>query len=255
MKAKFEKIIIELLWSLSSFVKWFDKVFTIKASVKKVTGDDYYKYRDLINKGMVFVTSTGGQGSNLINPSKDKHGAIYFGRGLKTYIEEVIFQLERDLSDSVMYVDSKTFEINIKKQDLIKRLSESLVKYGITDDICYVIESVGEGVKPTNLVKFMTTKDLFVGFNPIFVDEYKRKEIMNKAANIAVLDLGLPYDYGFSDGEDAKYCFEVPADAYKLAYPGLELKKEKLLGHQFFLASAFRDKKNWKEEISLPLAK
>ena len=47
---------------------------------KKINGQFYYQVRDLIQVGTVLLTSTRGEFSNLFNPSKPKHGAIYIGR-------------------------------------------------------------------------------------------------------------------------------------------------------------------------------
>jgi len=59
-------------------------------SKKKITGDHYFVWRDQISKGHVFLANTNGVGTNLINPAELKHGAIYYGRGLKSAIELLI---------------------------------------------------------------------------------------------------------------------------------------------------------------------
>ena len=48
-------------------------------SVKKITGREYYLYREKIKPGCVLLTTTRGQLSNLFNPSLLKHGAMFVG--------------------------------------------------------------------------------------------------------------------------------------------------------------------------------
>lgn len=46
---------------------------------KRITGKEYYKWLSYLKEGDVFLTTTRGEFSNLINPSEWKHGAIYYG--------------------------------------------------------------------------------------------------------------------------------------------------------------------------------
>ena len=45
----------------------------------KITGAHYFKYRDSINIGDVFLTKSSWELSNITNPCKFKHGAFYVG--------------------------------------------------------------------------------------------------------------------------------------------------------------------------------
>lgn len=209
-------------------MEWFDRTFTIPHSIKMVTGSHYYLWRDDIKKGHIFLTNIKGVGSNLINPSPYKHGAIYFGRGLKQALTNAI-------NDPAKYNYSER-----------KRLEKFLQDNAINDHICYVIEAVGKGVVATNLVEFLTTKDEVKILEPKFTDS----EGMSKAADMALKDLGLPYDFGFHPKDDSKYCFEVVADAYEKTNLNLKLKKivYKLFGKTLyspFLAETFLDKVNF----------
>ena len=60
---------------------------------KKVTGKHYYILRDKIKTGTVLLSTTRGEFSNLINPEKIKHAALYVGdldsSGIKYVIEAV----------------------------------------------------------------------------------------------------------------------------------------------------------------------
>lgn len=174
------------------FVKFINNFINMPFSKKHITGDHYYLWRDTITKGHVFLASTSGVGTNLINVSALKHGAIYYGRGLKTAMEILI-----STSGDAAFND---------------RLIKILRKYNVQDDICYVIESVYDGVVPTSLVKFLTTKDVFVCTEPKEGDRYAA---METAADNSLLDLGLEYDYRFSENNGRRYCFEVVGNAYE----------------------------------------
>lgn len=227
-------MIEKFLWRLRPLLEWIDHTFTWNMAVKKINGDDYYKWRDRIFAGCVFLTATKGLGSNIVNPSSINHGAIYFGRGLKTYITNLKnFYLDRNLAFAPY-----------PYKDIVQRLNYVLDNYGLDDEICYVIESVHGGVKPTNLVTFLTTKDYVKIVQPKNMD----KEQMMEASRTSVLSLGLPYDYGFSDRDDAKYCFEVCADAYKAIGMEIPTKKYTLFSkviYEVYLSCSFEDEKIW----------
>jgi hypothetical protein len=237
---KLSSIISGLFWRMRPVMKWIDETFTNEDAIKKVNGDHYYKWRDQIYQGMVFLSNINGVGSNLINPSEINHSAIYFGKGLKTAIMSRVKELEEKLGgmsdrDEVLKVEAK-----------IDRLIETVTKYEVRDDICYVIEAVGRGVIPTNLVKFITSKDLIRIYMPNF-----GAKVMRDAAFNAIDDLGLGYDFGFSHDDKTKYCFEVVADAYEKA-SGEKLKRVeyKFFGlklFETFLSETFsEDPKRWR---------
>lgn len=234
-------IISKIMWLFAPIIQWIDKTFTLKSSIKIVDGDYYYMYRDRIEKGDVFLTSANGHGSNLINPSDVNHGAIYFGKGLRTAILLVVDRLHE--MNNVIYNQS-----NPIYADKIKRLNTILNNYNVSDEICYVIEAVAEGTIPTNLVKFMTTKDRLICLKPVFADDKQKVA----ASNLSIEDLGKPYDYGFSEDSYNRYCFEVPAMSYESIVPNLALKRHdfKILWkvvHQAFLADTYlEDKNNWR---------
>lgn len=232
------KFINWLFWKSKPFIEWVDRKLTWPYSIKKINGNHYYLWRDRIDKGHAFLTNIEGMGSNYINPSKFKHGAIYFGRGLKTQIYKAIDELNLQLELSP--VDRKVIT------DKIDRLLKVLIDFKVNDEIYYVIEAVGKGVVPTGLVTFLTTKDRVVILEPEFTDFNG----MSRAADIAVFDLGLPYDFGFSHDDSYKYCFEVVADAYEKACRDVKLKRVeyKLFGWQVyntFLADTFLDEEKW----------
>jgi hypothetical protein len=77
----------------------------------------------------------------------------------------------------------------------------------------WVLEAVGDGVRLTDLVTFMTTKDYVAICAPRFATE----EQQGFAAAWARQQLGRPYDYAFSSGNKAFYCFELTYAAYQAA--------------------------------------
>lgn len=221
-----------LLLFLSPIVIFIDKFFTVPYSHKKVTGMHYLLWRDNIKAGTVFITNTLGAGSNLINPSEINHAGIYFGFGLLDYINDVIEK----------YKDHEDKE----SIDLVSRLQHTLKKYNVRNEINYVIEAVGQGVVPTDLVSFLTSKDLVVGKQPTFCSD----ELALDASRLAVYDLGKKYDYSFSHKDDTKYCFEVCGDAYENAIECKKLKRVvyKIFGlkvHDVFLSDTFQTN-DWK---------
>lgn len=233
-----QSLITWVFWKSKPVMEWIDHTFTWPYTIKKITGDHYYEWRDLIEPGMVFLTGVEGVGSNYINPSSDNHGAIYFGRGLKT---EIMHQIDI-LNAQLEHMNANVKEINTK----IDRLIEIMFEYKVQDDICYVLESVGKGVIPTNLVKFLTTKDSVKIIKP----KFSTQEKMKNAAVMAVPDLGLPYDFGFNYDDAHRYCFELVGAAYEKTHTDVKLKRVeyKIFGkklYDVFLADTFTDTVLW----------
>lgn len=213
-----------LLW-LRPFVLWVDKTFTIPFSVKLINADHYFIWKPIIQKGMVFITDTYGQGSNLLNPSKGKHGGIYFGTGLKSHLEKM-----KNSGEELTPYFHKFYDANIDK---------------IYDDVEYVIEALGNGLTATSVIKFLTTKDVVDGYIPTFCDE----EAMARIAEHACLDLGIPYDFEFHGRDNAKYCFEAILDAYNKEFPEVKFVTNEMLGYTVYTADAFRDESKWLQII------
>ena len=179
-----------LLTVLGPFIRWWGKLH-FPFTHKKITGQDYYNWRDEIAVGTVLLTKTNGEFSNLINPIPLKHAGIYVGR--------------------------------VKE-----------------DNICYVAEAVGQGVVLTDLVTFLTTKDVVVLCHPKFI---RNTEDFNAKLQTSVLKfVGLPYDYLFQKSGKAFYCFELAAACLKNVYSELQLNcKEIIKGKRIFDANTFLD--------------
>lgn len=75
----------------------------------------------------------------------------------------------------------------------------------------WVIEATGEGVRKKDLITFMTSKDRVVLLDPKFCDAYQ----MGKAAELASVSIGSPYDYLFTGGNEAFYCSELVQYCYE----------------------------------------
>ena len=152
MPIKFYDIVLTLLKPLIKFLGH------IGLPKRKFTGEHYFKYRDKINIGGIFLTKTNYEFSNLMNPCELKHGAIYVGNALNT-------------------------------------------------DVKYVLEATGKGVILTDLVTFLTSKDVVV-----YV-EYKHtlKTSFVGLSNFINVTKGVQYDYLFSSDGKAFYCFELCA--------------------------------------------
>lgn len=163
---------LELITPVVKFVGQFHMPF----SRKKISGADYYRWRDLIEPGMVILTKTEGELSNLLNPTKIKHAGIYIGP-----------------------IDSS--------------------------GICYVAEAVGKGVVLTDLVTFLTTKDVAVGCFP----KGFKTEMADALCEEALGFLHVPYDFIFKLGKEAFYCFELAGTCLETVIPSLQLKLNEIV--------------------------
>ena len=74
---------------IKPFVIWMGKIH-MPWSVKEITGDHYYRYRDQIKSGSILLATTRGFLSNLFNPSGIEHGAMYVGGDDIKYITEAL---------------------------------------------------------------------------------------------------------------------------------------------------------------------
>lgn len=95
---------------------------------RKFTGQDYYRIRDLVQVGDVFLTKTNFELSNLINPTEIKHGAIYVG---KIFGDEVCYVFESTakgamLTDLVTFLLSKDVVVCTRLKARTSKLPEVL---------------------------------------------------------------------------------------------------------------------------------
>ncbi len=113
--------------------------------------------------------------------------------------------------------------------------------------IKYVVEALGKGADQNNLVKHMTTKDVFIIIKPKFATKEQRQQ----AALNAVSYIGTPYDYLFDMSDKALYCFEVPIKAYLDVFPDKQFKyKEMVKGKRIYDSDTFlKDPDNWEVVI------
>ena len=100
------------------------------------------------------------------------------------------------------------------------------------NEICYVMEAVGKGAVFTDLVTFMTSKDILVLCEPKFVRgdvEVFRQKLVKGAVQFK----GVKYDYFFGFGVNALYCFELVAECFKTVYPDLQLRKNEIIKNKY----------------------
>lgn len=108
----------------------------------------------------------------------------------------------------------------------------------IDSEVRYVLEAVGRGVVLTDLVTFLTTKDIVVGCKPKFIDE----KFSIYAKESAKMFEGVPYDFLFNKGDDAFYCFELCASILMSAYSEVSLNCEELIkGRRIYSEDTFLD--------------
>lgn len=223
MKNVWNKFMTKLLWALKPVVLFINDHFSIPDIIKKVNGHEFYTWQPKLTRGMVFLTETAGEGSNLINPSPDKHGAMYFGQGLRSALDV--------LHTSLLATNPNA----------AARIATFLQDSFIQDDVPFIIEAVKAGVIATDLATFMLEKDRakVMTFSRKSFSPDQIKDLMSKAASATLVDLGLPYDYGFTNGDDARYCFELAALGYKRVIPDIDLPQVDTIGHLTFQASSF----------------
>lgn len=90
---------------------------------RKITGEHYFKYRDSINVGDIFLTKTNWELSNITNPCELKHGAVYVGN---VYGDEIKYVLESTadgviLTNLVDFLLSKDVVIITELKAVLKR--------------------------------------------------------------------------------------------------------------------------------------
>ena len=109
------------------------------------------------------------------------------------------------------------------------------------DKVCYVLESTLHGSVLTDLVSFLTNKDVVVVVNPKFI----RSDIKAFEASLqetALKLIGRPYDYLFNKDGKAFYCFEIVAVALKNVYSELSFKCEEIVkGKRIYSEKTFLD--------------
>lgn len=106
--------------------------------------------------------------------------------------------------------------------------------------VCYVLEAVGKGVVLTDLVSFLTSKDLVVGCRPKFI---RSEDTFNYSLHEAArLYNGKPYDYLFNKDKKAFYCFELAATCLKYVYSELQLNCTEIIkGKRIYDENTFLD--------------
>lgn len=115
------------------------------------------------------------------------------------------------------------------------------------DEVCYVFESTGQGAILTDLVTFLTRKDIVVCCRLRANETFGLHPIAEVLPKTVLRFKGIPYDYLFKDGGKAFYCFELAAECLKTVFPHLALKcREILKGKKIYDHDTFLDKELFK---------
>ena len=109
------------------------------------------------------------------------------------------------------------------------------------DHIDYVAEALGRGVVLNDLITHILSKD------EVVICRLKKisPENKDKMVKFAISKIGLSYDYDFSLGNKAFYCFELCAEAINSLCLGIALKKKITLDKEFYICETFLDLTNF----------
>lgn len=102
-------------------------------------------------------------------------------------------------------------------------------------EIRYVIEAVGKGVVFTDLVTFMTTKDVIVGVRP--KSDIDKEKFNKSIYRIATRLIGKPYDFLFALDDKAYYCFELAAECLNSSDRSLQINPREVAPLKFIFDS------------------
>lgn len=111
----------------------------------------------------------------------------------------------------------------------------------LQDEVCYVFESTAEGAVLTDLVTFLTSKDV------VICTRLKDHELAIQNIHLEVLRLkGAAYDYLFSFDGKAYYCFELVAACIQNICPSVALKFKEIAKERYiFNHDTFLDEENF----------
>lgn len=116
------------------------------------------------------------------------------------------------------------------------------VGYILDDGIPYVFEATKYGAVLTDLITFLTSKDVAIGCKPLFTNN----SIIKKLHTVAKGYLGVEYDYQFSIGKSKFYCFELAATCLQDIHPEVKLKLTEIISDKLiYNADTFLDINNF----------
>jgi uncharacterized protein YycO len=153
---------------------------------------------------------------------------------IRRYLIRALYPISRLIGH--VYMAPKAREIRARDVDAILeivRKGDVLITYSVGEftniliegeykhcavyiGLGYVVEAVGHGVHKVLFDDFCASKDKIAVCRPLFCGEYE----MSLAAEFCSKQIGKPYDYSFEPTEDAFYCAELAAEAYKIATNG-----------------------------------
>lgn len=162
-------------------------------------------------------------------------GRLHFPFTHKRVTGVEYYQIRDSISIGTVLLTSTHGELsNLINPEKIKHAGIYVGDLG--DGIRYVIEALGRGVVKTDLVTFLTTKDVVVGCRPRYLTNEDRALLPSEARKV----LGVPYDYLFNKSSRALYCFEAAAYILKMVRPEIRLKCKTILkGKEIFSYETF----------------
>lgn len=110
------------------------------------------------------------------------------------------------------------------------------------ETVKYVVEALGRGVVKTDLVSFLTSKDIVVILKP----KNLNNDQMLNAADFAAMLEGCGYDYEFESDDEEYYCFELIATAYEKTASNFKVSSSEVWGVKTYRAQdILEDTDNW----------
>ncbi len=100
-------------------------------SHKKFKGVDYYTIRDSITPATIFLTTTRGEASNLLNSSDPCHGAIYTSGNTVKYVVEALGKGVTD-TDLVTFLMAKDDVVILNPKNVSKTQRIDIARYART---------------------------------------------------------------------------------------------------------------------------
>ena len=153
-----------LLKVLKPFIIWFGSLH-FPFTHKKITGEHYYKWRDSIDVGTVFLSKTRGELSNILNPLEIKHGAIYVGKIKGDDVCYVAEAVGRGvvLTDLVSFMTSKDTLIAVeptflRDEEVFEKSLHAVTGYVLGTPYDYLFQEGGEAFYCFELVQHLLSE-------------------------------------------------------------------------------------------------
>lgn len=150
------------------------------------------------------------------------------------------YLIRDDIEIGTLFLTKTNYELaNLINPTTIKHVASYVgnIKGG---KIRYVAEATRKGIVYTDLVTFLTSKDIVVAVKPKFI---RNKSVFNyDYQKAAEKTHGIEYDYLFKKGAKAFYCFEHAAYLFNQVYTEINFKcREIVKGKKIYDENTFLD--------------